>query len=154
MAWWRSARQHRFTTRRTTTRTKPRNVFSIDVSRNEIVRWYRAMVKSILFLHTRGFIALRYDDVPTRNAALRVATRVGFCASVRMSCVRSELSGQSHLVGFYAIMNIAVQMMERAFFSFRPEKSRWNLRANGITIDVLVTSVSLQARITPIENYS
>lgn len=49
-----------FTTRRTTTRTKPRNVFSIDVSRNEIVRWYRAMVKSILFfsfLHTRFYRA-------------------------------------------------------------------------------------------------
>lgn len=57
-----------FTTRRTTTRTKPRNVFSINVSRNEIVRWYRAMVKSILFFFTHpGFIALRYDDVPTWN---------------------------------------------------------------------------------------
>lgn len=122
IAWWRSARQHRWRSllQHVEQQREQNRVMSFPSTSREMklygdtARWW----SQFFFFYTPVFIALRYDDVPTWNAARRVLMRVRFCASVRISRARSKLSGQSHSIEFYAIMNVAVQMMGRKFFFF------------------------------------
>lgn len=80
------------------------------------LRRYRA--ESIPFF-TLGFIARRYGATMFRLEAGLLPVAFVFRVSVKISRDRSELSAatRSHSVGFYAMMNFAVRMIERIFFS-------------------------------------
>lgn len=114
----------------------------------DTARWWSRFF-FFFFTHPRFYRAsIRWRSDRERHR------RVRFCASVRISCARSKLSGQSHLVGFYEIMNIAVRMERIFFYSW---KIALNLRVNGVTVDSVLVSLSMSnfsSEIILLTNYS